>query len=92
MVHAYITVNLLFIKTNISHFQAALGKATEVLPLYNKRTSQTYSEVNHSVNQMKDWSSSSYYEGLGHGYLRGSTYKVRHFGTLSNGFLSNRFI
>ncbi|XP_046846144.1 pyruvate dehydrogenase (acetyl-transferring) kinase, mitochondrial-like [Xenia sp. Carnegie-2017] len=74
------------------YIKAALGKATEVLPLYNKRTSQTYSEVNHSVNQMKDWSSSSYYEGLGHGYLRGSTYKVRHFGTLSNGFLSNRFI
>ena len=61
--------------------QAVMEEATEVLPLYNKRTSQTYSEVKQSVNQMKDWSSSSYYDGHGHGYLRANAFKVRRFST-----------
>ncbi|CAB4032177.1 pyruvate dehydrogenase (acetyl-transferring) kinase, mitochondrial-like [Paramuricea clavata] len=64
------------------YIKAVLGEATEVLPLYNKRTSQTYSEVKQSVNQMKDWSSSSYYDGHGHGYLRGNAYKVRRYSTM----------
>ena len=66
---------------SIIFLQAVLGEASEVLPLYNKRTSQTYSEVKQSVNQMKDWSSASYYDGHGHGYLRGNAYKVRRFST-----------
>lgn len=63
------------------YIKAVLCEASEVLPLYNKRTSQTYSEVKQSVNQMKDWSSESFYHGHGHGYLRGNTTNGRRFST-----------
>lgn len=66
------------------YIKALLGEASEVLPLYNKKTSLTYSEVKQSVNQMKDWSCSSFYDGYGHGYLRGNAYKVRRFSTHLN--------
>ncbi|XP_029200637.2 pyruvate dehydrogenase (acetyl-transferring) kinase isozyme 2, mitochondrial-like isoform X3 [Acropora millepora] len=48
--------------------KALSEEASEVLPLYNRRTAKTYEEVRLAAQHCRDWSSSKFY-GHGHKFL-----------------------